>query len=744
MKKIAIKIGSNKKRMLSVLIGLAFISLFPFIFYISNINYFGEIRINLNNDEFSQIELTANSPFGNNLHFTHNQRSIFYEHKRFYKDITIDFTTVKKNNAQIEIQYSGGKKTVNLTDLENKTNLVEIISDDYRLKSKLSDLFKFYYFQLSIITVCLLILLFISSFALYYKNITVFFVNLSLLAYQKRFVTCFLWVGLLLSLSLFTGKIGTEDKLVSDIYPDQIEYHTCAVNQLNGYGFLIGGKIDNEIDYKIAFSDEQALLQHKLMAGVSRLDRFPAYSYTLFIIYNLFGVSPGTVKILQLGLLLLFVFFIPLLIKGLWDNQRSFWGGLIASGLLFFYLLKYTQIITPDLFTVFINFFIVYLYIKLRKNLKINHLLLFAFISGLSFLFKASMVIFLIPAFLDIVILIIKQKQDILKRILLSSFLFLMTWVPYNIYSIKTTAIYKQTADKIIQEIKNKNTDDDGFNHFIHKQKDIFKFIGSFNYSKQKLIELLNYDINEQTLIEAFYNDKRYFEEIKLLYYLNIIKKVPKIYFIISLYDETTSALDLHNEFSNDGLVHKEWKNKSESFYNNDGYENKSDIFRMLNFYTKNPGYIISIPHYKLNSYFQYNIFVRIFTILVFLYIANSLFLTKYSKQNCKNRNSKLIMTIGSLLILFIIILSNSHTVAYLLAFAIKLSATNIKLKEYLSIPILFAFINLYAFPVLGYGNERYMIYYDTFLFILIGILITELLFLHKSRIKKNTAAKND
>jgi len=54
--------------------------------------------------------------------------------------------------------------------------------------------------------------------------------------------------------------------------------------------------------------------------------------------------------------------------------------------------------------------------------------------------------------------------------------------------------------------------------------------------------------------------------------------------------------LDGNNEYCSDGLWHPGWRDRPDSFYNNDKLETMPDFIRATNFYIKNPAYLSNFP----------------------------------------------------------------------------------------------------------------------------------------------------
>ena len=115
---------------------------------------------------------------------------------------------------------------------------------------------------------------------------------------------------ILISFTLNQTKFSNIVEL--DKMPDQVEYHTCAVNYNNGYGFLIGGNIDKTTDYKLNFNYKNSDYKFNTYRGLKRLDRFPAYSFTLSLFYKIFGPNPIIIKYFQWIMLIIVVLFMYL------------------------------------------------------------------------------------------------------------------------------------------------------------------------------------------------------------------------------------------------------------------------------------------------------------------------------------------------------------------------------------------------------------------------------------------------
>jgi len=542
------------------------------------------------------------------------------------------------------------------------------------------------------------------------------------LAEKNYIITSALWPLFLLLYAFFTTPPDLSNRVITGFLPDQVEYHSCAVNHVSGYGFMRGGNVNDRLDYKLEFSDDKALLQHEVMAGMKRLDKFPGVSLFLAAIYKVFGINPAAAKIFMLILFILFLFTIPVLTHNLW-GKKGFWAGFTAVFFLFFYLLQYTAILTADLVSVFFNFYIIFFYIKSRQHFVFKYIIPLALLSGISILFKPSLMFFMVFMFADLFILSVKDKKHKLIRFFVLVVLFFSTWAPYNLWSILQSRKIINNAQIIIKAISRENPDTAHINFLSNTLKESFLIetnkieidTSHINYYKSNIKPV--FDLKRNISLNEIAG---YSKELKFISFLRVIAEIRPYYFMVQLIP-TVGAFELHNEYISDGFYYNAWHTKEDSYYNNDKLSHKSDMYRMFSFYYNNPKYIFTNAHSKLTRYFENNAHIPLLIVFTLLFLA-------LKSVMRRSRNPK-----NYVITVFAVVLLTAHFLTfeflpYILLCIIILSKFDEVLKNYISLPIIFVLISFYLFPIITYGNSRFMIYYDTYLFILLGIVAVELL----------------
>lgn len=199
---------------------------------------------------------------------------------------------------------------------------------------------------------------------------------------------------------------------------------------------------------------------------------------------------------------------------------------------------------------------------------------------------------------------------------------------------------------------------------------------------------------------------------------------------------ESTLLFAYNNEYSLDGCWHPEYISSTNSFYNNDGMENKPSVMRIGNFYLKNPQLFIQIMSQKVVRSLHSFAFLWAYLIGSLLIVLSNLF-----KKNRATVYKTSIFAIFSLLVLIIIsglnvnsllynyyfiLFHNTYIVLALLflgIYSIINSSNDYKLKP----PSIFLIISLnFALIMVLFGNDD-AVYYSRFIkvidfiFILLG-----------------------
>ncbi|MGC9330819.1 MAG: hypothetical protein ACP5DZ_02955, partial [Bacteroidales bacterium] len=405
-------------------------------------------------------------------------------------------------------------------------------------------------------------------------------------------------------------------------------------------------------------------------------------------------------------------------------------GGVLASFLIYFYMIDYVKYVSPDIITFFLNFFIIYLHILVRKNLKHIYLFPLAILLGISFLFKASLVIYLLFLIPDLLYCNRNQLKHVTIKIFVFSLVFLAVWVPYNLWSINyTKQAYAKTS-----------------------------LIFELNYNEKSKLNIINSTINNNNLIFLKKNitlspkDLQYFHDsikpgLSKTYAINLKKlhnlpykqqllsllytgiQINDNYFIIKL-PPGNRLMDVNNEYIlKDGRHHTEWVNDENSFYNLNHSDNQSDLKSVFEFYKSYPQNILKIPNKKLQTYYSGHTYTLILGLMLLFY-STTLVLSNYKKSR-KNYISMLYIFSFLLTLLAALLFSTNvnHCFAILIILLILFDKT---IRKVVRPPVFYIILTAFIFPIITYGDERFIIYYDTYPIILIGIFL--ILTIHKIR----------
>ncbi|MGC9330818.1 MAG: hypothetical protein ACP5DZ_02950, partial [Bacteroidales bacterium] len=313
--------GNIKILLRSLALAVFLLSVF-IIYYVSNIAYVGKIEIEVPSEMNSNISVHASSPINNQLSFNNNENKIEYKYKRPYKNIRIEL----KDSA---VRVSG------IIKFDNRHEAFQLNSNNTsytfdKNKSRLSFLQKTWHFvkhfyKIILLGITLLSMVLLVILSLKHKKQVLKFGKTVQSYIERKPLEISLCIALILIIfSLITGQINFTNYVETGHIPDQIEYQTCAVNYNNGYGFLTGGNVDDNIDYKIIFSDQEAKYQFELLKGIKRLDRFPAYPYLVSLVYKVFGNNPCIIKYLHWLLLIIVVVLIPIVTINVWGKNTFF------------------------------------------------------------------------------------------------------------------------------------------------------------------------------------------------------------------------------------------------------------------------------------------------------------------------------------------------------------------------------------------------------------------------------------
>lgn len=710
------------------LIVLFVTGLFISSLYIVNARYFGPLEIKVQGYSTDAFLLNSRTPFYRQLSFLRNDSSYNYPFNRFYKTLEIELLKSYPDSVTVVIASQGGS-VKSIRQKVNKNHAFEIdlkAIKAYSFSEKIINIFSFahvHYLKAIWLIACVMLILIITIVLGRTKRKWRFFIRAVIM---HKYLSYTVFIAVTLIIFVFIVKNQLHNSVGAANSPDQIDYHSCAVNFSKGYGFLYGGKVDDSIDYKIDLKEASAKMQHEYFAGLKRLDRFPGFIFVTGLLYKIFGVNPIIIYIFQLLILCFFVCTIPFTVGKVW-GEKGFWGGLIVVPMLLFYLYKYAFIISPDLITVVINFYVLFFYIMARKDWSLKYFIFLSFLTGLSFLFKASLMLFALFMWGDILITTFRKHKNMFVKLIGCFVLFMLCWVPYNLWSISQSLKYEKNANTLFSRINNsisfadltrfvkENKDDFGIydTNFDFKQEDLFVY----NTLIKPELESKNYpDFN---ILPCLNNSQRF------LFFAKYQFKFSSYFFMTKLYHNGTSLLEVHNEFVNDGNIHPEWMADKMSYYNNDGLTDKPAIIRTAMFYFNNPRFIFLLPHYKLKSYFSHNLIV-LFLILIIGLLRLLCTIKMFSNKNVSKENTQNVIWIGVTTLLLICASFLNQFVYIYLTISFLIILPNFY-SSLINLPVKFMLLSSLIFPVITYGTPRYLIYYDSVLFIIFGVLLIEL-----------------
>ncbi len=694
------------------------------LFYIFNANFYGTIKIISENE----IYVKAKSPFNKNLNFKHvlidNKHYYYYNHPRFYKEFRI---TARNTDSYSKTEIYKNNKNLVYDDFIYGEK-IKIKTDNYF--QRLLNLCDFIFFRKNF---WIYVLITSSIFVLYYvimerykifNQISIFFnVLKNSFFYQILFS---LLITSITSYIYFSNPANIPD---NNIYlsfgPDQFDYHTIAVNHAKGAEFGINGPVFSNTDYKIITENRDFNITN--FYGLKALNRFPGYQYIMSIIYRIFKPEPIVAKTFNIIIVLILCVILPLILKKS-INISGYFAGLFAIPFVFHQLIFYAHLILPDILTVFINLLIIYFWIYLKKDFKNKYFYLLAILLGISFLVKTSIAI-LIPIIIIDLYQILKKRGFlflyILKSLAFFLLLFLIFWLPYNIYSVKEFYKLAEISKSIIVDVSGLSETE-----FISKynQKNIFqtKYFVLNNLAHSEILKFKNDVMPEIERTGYFplylFNNEKPSSNIVKLSYLKIISLNKKPYFMISLI-ANYGALECHNEYLKDGKITNEWIFHKNSFYNNDNFANKSQFIRIANFYINNPTEIFRIAHSKLIDFVSHSKMFILFTLIAIFY-----FLIK----TLETKKQKVLLIIIIIAIVAINLLPQCIPYAFIFLLIIMLFSKEEKIIPVK--PVLFLALNGIAFTLIAYSSPRYSIYY---LFMIYPLILYILIMIIQNFMKK-------
>jgi len=738
----------TRNKIIIISFAIATLAFVTFSFhYLTNASIYGTVSIN----SHPQVTVSATSPLNRPLNFVHKNteeyQNFYYDHKRFYKDIIIQAPS-KELISNCEIKINGESHKLVTGKIIKTDNLYEyeITTLDYPFYLKVWDLIAFVIQKFKFPIIILLILA-LSVVVLKKRSKIIGFISkidiAQLISKPSFRFQISLFVIILTFFSIFLLNPGTQrNSILPDNYvhldkgPDQFDYHTIAINYANGEKFLINGIIKDDIDYKILKEKNQSY-NIETFTGIKAFNRFPAYQFIISAIYQIFGNNPKSVKIFQIFLICLICMLLPMYSYRVWD-QKGFVAGLIASPFIFYYLLPYSNLILPDILSVTINFFTIFMWIENRTKFNYKKFIALSLLLGFGFLVKASINLILPIIFIDLFFSLKKQNlKNILIKSLYFSLAFGICWIPYNIYSISQ---YYQSVDKsreIIASIETQNESD-----FIKKYNDVKLFDSPNNtFNQLKIAEIKTFkEIISPQIAKTGYLPYNFAKSdissnLIALSYCKIISMNKKPYFMISLISNY-GALECHNEFVTDGKITNEWLKHENSFYNNDGLREKSQAVRILNFYIHNPNLLFKISHSKMVYNTNHTSILKSFSFLTII------LLLVFSISQAKGNNTMKYKAIGYILIMLLSIFIH-EIIPYIFIIACFLILIEFGKRIKNLFPLIILALNGIAFSLLSFSSPRYMIYYMFALYIVGAIITVETIDILRLRYKNFFLKRN-
>ena len=645
----------NKPSAWWLLILIIALSLALLVVYLSRVTFFGPL--NVSSSSGKKIGVLARTPLGTVISYAEGVQTGSAD-QRFY--------------SRIEVFHPGGPDTLHIqcgscsqTVIIEEKNFSEILIQKspvnaYPFYRKICDLFVFASTLRWLKGLALGVVLLISAAGIWRlrKRLLSFAerhhpvrrIMISATSLRGRWMLSTFWALLTCIPILYFGNrelAQSQQVIFDDVVhvkhnPDQIDYQTIAVNQAMGKGFMINGVKDELRVYKIMIDSTEnplndRLSNHKLryLGGRISLHRFPAYPAAVGLYYRAFGIHPLGIKILQGLMLFLLVLLFPLMGYDLW-KIRGYLAGLLSAPFFFISVFPLIDSVAPDIFTITINFLIIYLYIIFRQKPAWKGLLMLALFSGVSILFKASLM-YLIPLILfDLTRrAIIKRSSKSVMQVIAFVVLFTACWLPYNIWSIHTSGEHKANAGMLLDAIE-KGTPVNRLQERISAGD-----FGRWNQTnikelKDEDLQQFHEDISpylDQAGILSVSDLPRYTTNSIHLAYNKMAVMHDDYYFMIMLYP-IDGGLHCHNEYISDGRENAAWVFDPSSHYNNDGIKGAYWTRRVWNFYLSHPSEIFRIAWTKLTSVIRWAPVTRFAVSFFFLWLGFVLSRNLRSKEH--------------------------------------------------------------------------------------------------------------
>lgn len=412
-------------------------------------------------------------------------------------------------------------------------------------------------------------------------------------------------------LSTFTNQVDFEG--------DQIDYHVIAVNYSKGHGFMMEGYFEDFETYKFSASyHEVSDPSEKTRELKSRnFLRNPVFPFLVGTIYQVAGINPIYIKLIQLFLLCLSASLL-IFIGSTIDKQRGKLVGFFAGWLLLIYTYTSASSLLTEPLLSFISVMLLYSLIRFYRNDKV---LLIALIISISLLAKGIFYFFALVFFAVNLIRWIQKKQKI-KNTLLVVLLSMCFISPYVIWQNSVPSSDPEIVFlKDLIQLSEKSEDSDDF-----LQKAI-GFKDGIYLEKVKPYQevILNNPISLVRLtLKDWLNDR------------------TKPIFIVNQGEEVLLASN--NELCMDGDWHKEW-NRTEVLYYHKIPIGITPVHKVVSFYINKPQLILPVFCNKIHNGFFKNSSIILFISIVFAYFAF---------ENRRHKNKVFIALLGIIVTLYL------------------------------------------------------------------------------------------
>ncbi len=635
--------------------------------YFARVTFYGDFNIHLKaqTDTCKSVDFYAITPTGKRQPFYRKDNGI-WNLSGYYNAIyfSIDTSDVKNLRLKDSIAFDLNNKVQAfligdvLQKWENKLSgckriyvLPESFRQDESVLAKLNAVLVFNGFALiPLVLYAVLCLLMLIALLLYYKLNGNFLSILRNISCRTALAASVLLLGIYFSIFLKINSFTDTVPLSGDSW----EYQVMAVNFAKGHGIQRSAMLEPFETYKfdkVDFEAESLQNLKELPYYVVDTYRTPGYAAFIGLIYKITGVSPFSVKVLQLFLLCFIAAFLPFLLFKIWQ-WKGFLSGM-AGGFIF--ILSYynsADAIMTEVLLIFLSFIIVWMIVSFTKKPSYFLSMLLGLILGISLLVKGMLIFMPIIFFSTLIYYYFKSSDRFFKKnvLILFSF-FIITLLPWSIYASSinnfllveplskkqiitaTSSVDKIfentviTSDNIVEitdsitEIYYRNNYWDARRYYFVKDF-IIKRPDLIRKTSEQAVSFIKKEMNQFYRGHLKYCAMPFFNK-KYLYInfdgLTLLTIQPQ-----------SLLLESNNEHCTDGGWHQE-KKYTDFYYKNDN-KSSSSVIRVLKFYFKNPKMLFKIFPAKLHTGFKSFIFWQLLVILIITSFLLSLLKIKKSR----------------------------------------------------------------------------------------------------------------